>query len=182
MLRSRRLTMGCAGIATGLVALSLSGSVHARKAPEGPPPAQVTSILNCRAIADSARRLACYDQAVQALGQAVERRDVVVFDREGVRKTKRGLFGFGIPNLGIFGDEDNEVEVKQIEAAITGLGRTMDGWTFRLDDGSRWVQTDGKMIVNEPRVGDKVVVKKAALSSYILSVGKQPGVKVKRTN
>ncbi len=174
--------MGCAALAMGAFALSLSGPVHARKTPEGPPPAQVTEVLNCRAIADNVQRLACFDRATQALGQAVERRDVVVFDREGVRKTKRGLFGFGIPNLGIFSDESDEVEVKQIEATVAGLSRTADGWVFRLDDGSRWVQTDGKMIVNEPRVGDKVVVKKAALSSYILSVAKQPGVKVRRTN
>ena len=33
-----------------------------------------------------------------------------------------------------------------------------------------------------PKSGDKVVVKKGALGSYIMSVARQPGVKVKRIN
>jgi topoisomerase IA-like protein len=56
------------------------------------------------------------------------------------------------------------------------------GYIFRLADGSRWTQMDGKPIAVEPRTGDKVVVKKGVLGSYILSVARQPGVKVKRIN
>ena len=104
--------------------------------------------------------------------------------RPGVgRKTKRGLFGFGIPNLGIFGDDDDEVEIKQIDGEIVSTGFNADGgYIFRLADGSRWTQMDGKPFALPPEAGDKVVVKKGALGSYILSVGKQPGVKVKRIN
>lgn len=167
----------------GAALLCATPAASASKQKDGPPPAQVTSVLSCRAIADGAERLACYDRTAGALGDAVAKRDLVVFDRESVRKTKRGLFGFSIPNLGIFGDEDQEVEIKQVDGVIAGTGRNVDGgYIFRLADGSRWSQTDGKMIVLEPRGGDKVVVKKGALSSYIMSVAGQPGVKVKRIN
>lgn len=167
----------------GLTLLCASPATSAPKQKDGPPPAQVTSVLSCRAIADGAERLACYDRSTAALDQAVAKRELVVFDRESVRKTKRGLFGFSIPNLGIFGDEDGEVDIKQVDGVISGTGRNADGgYIFRLADGSRWSQTDGKMIVLGPRSGDKVVVKKAALGSYIMSVAGQPGVKVKRIN
>ena len=117
------------------------------------------------------------------VGEAVAKRDLVVFDRESVRKTKRGLFGFGIPNLGIFGDDDNEVEIKQIDGEIVSTAFNADGgYIFRLADGSRWTQMDGKPIALPPQSGDKVVVKKGALGSYIMSVARQPGVKVKRIN
>lgn len=150
---------------------------------EGPPPAQVSALLSCRGLSDNAERLACYDRTAATLGDAVAKRDLVVFDRESVRKTKRGLFGFSIPNLGIFGDEDESVEVKQLDGVIAGLGHNSDGgYIFRLADGSRWTQMDSKPIALEPRGGDKVLVKKGALGSYIMSVERQPGIKVRRIN
>lgn len=163
------------------VTATLAPEADARKLPDGPPPAQVSDLLACRAITVEADRLACYDKASAAIGEAVAKRDLVVFDREGVRKTKRGLFGFGIPNLGIFGDDDDAVEVSQIDGVIAGVSFNADGgYVFRLEDGTRWTQTDGKAIVLEPKAGDKVVVKKGALSAYLLSVAKQPSVKVRR--
>jgi hypothetical protein len=111
----------------------------------------------------------------------VVKEELVVFDRESVRETKRGLFGFSLPNLGIFGDEENEIS--QIEGTVVSFGFNADGgYIFRLADGSRWSQTDGKPLAVDPQNGDKVVVKKGALGSFTLSVAKQPGVKVKRIN
>lgn len=167
----------------GATILCTTPAASAPKPQAGPPPTQVSAVLACRQLTDGAARLACYDRAAATLGEAVAKRDLIVFDRESVRKTKRGLFGFSIPNLGIFGDEDNEVEIKQLEGVIAGVGRNADGgYVFRLADGSRWTQMDGKMIVIEPRSGDKVVIKKGVLGSYLMSVAKQPGIKVKRIN
>ncbi len=167
----------------GAALLCSAPAVAAPKPQDGPPPAQVTSVLSCRGIADGAERLACYDRTAAALGNAVAKHDLVVFDRESVRKTKRGLFGFSIPNIGIFGDDDDAVEIKQLDGVIAGLGQNSDGgYVFRLADGSRWTQMDSKPFALEPRGGDKVMIKKGALGSYIMSVAKQPGVKVKRIN
>jgi hypothetical protein len=170
--------------ALGAVALIAASAATGQKKPkDGPPPAQVTELLNCRSIADSAQRLACYDKAAATIGDAVAKRDLVVFDRESVKKTKRGLFGFSIPDLGVFGDDDDEVEIKQIEGAIAGYSHNADGgYVFRLADGSRWSQTDGKPIAIPPANGDKVVVKKGSFGAYFLSFAGQPGVKVKRIN
>lgn len=171
-------------IALGAASLVASPAQSAqKKGGDGPPPAQIQGLLQCRAIADGPERLACYDKATAVIGDAVSRKDLVVFDRESVRKTKRGLFGLSVPDLGIFGDEDDAVEVKQIEGEVVSTAMNADGgYIFRLADGSRWSQTDGKPIALEPRPGDKVVVKKGTLGSYILSVSKQPGVKVRRIN
>jgi topoisomerase IA-like protein len=58
----------------------------------------------------------------------------------------------------------------------------MDGFRVSLQDGTRWAQTDGKAIALEPRVGHKVLVKRGALGSYLMSIAGQPGVKVQRVN
>ncbi|HEY0630073.1 MAG TPA: hypothetical protein VGD23_12170, partial [Sphingomicrobium sp.] len=114
------------------------------------------------------------------ISDAVAKQDLVVFDREGVRKTKRGLFGFSIPNLGVF-DDDDQVEIKQVEGAIAGYSYNADGrYIFRLADGTRWSQMDDKVIAVPPRNGEKVVVRRGALGSYILAIDKRPGVKVRR--
>jgi len=170
------------GIAAVTVLLASSGVV-AKQPKDAPPPPQFNALLACREIADSTQRLACYDKNAGANGQAVANRDLVGVDREAVAETKRGLFGFSIPNLGIFGDEDESVEVKQIDGEIVSTAFNADGgYIFRLADGSRWSQMDGKPFALPPENGDKVVVKRGALGSFIMSVGKQPGVKVKRIN
>jgi len=178
-----RVMVAAALAASGLALLVAPAASAPKKVNEGPPPAQVTALLNCRTITDSAARLACFDKSAAAIGEAVAKRDLVVFDRESVKKTKRGLFGFSIPNLGIFGDDDDVVEIKQIEGTITSTAFNADGgYIFRLADGSRWSQMDSKPFAIAPRSGDKVVVRKGALGSYFLTVAGLPGVKVKRTN
>jgi hypothetical protein len=178
----RLLAVGIVALG-GLALLAAPAASAPKKIAEGPPPAQVTELLNCRNITDSAERLACYDKSAATIGEAVARKDLVVMDRESVKKTKRGLFGFSIPNLGIFGDDSDEVEIKQIDGTIASTAFNADGgYIFRLADGSRWTQIDSKPLAIPPRSGDKVVVKKGVLGSYFLAVEGLPGVKVQRTN
>lgn len=174
----RKLVTGMGAL--GLAVLLATSGASAKKPKEAPPPpAQFNELIACRAITDAGQRLACYDKTAATIGDAVAKQELVVIDKESVQKTKRGLFGFSIPNLGIFSDDENEIN--QVEGTITGYGHNADGgYIFRLADGSRWSQQDGKPIAIPPQNGDKVVIKRGALGSYILSLAKQPGVKVKR--
>jgi hypothetical protein len=105
----------------------------------------------------------------------------VVVDRARANQARRGLFGFSVPSFGgLFGGDDQDA-IKQIESAVTRASRNAEGgWTVRLADGSTWTQTDDNPIALEPRSGDKVVVRRAALGSFTMSVNRQPGVKVRR--
>src|SRR5213075_1285252 len=102
----------------GAAIMLASPNLAAKQAEPGPPPPQVNALLACRAVADGAERLTCYDKAAAGISEAVAKKDIVVYDREAVRKTKRGLFGFSVSGLGIFGDDNDEVEVKQIDGEI----------------------------------------------------------------
>ena len=167
-----------------VTALAGAGSLLVAFAPLGaqslpPAPGAVQNILACRSLADGVARLACFDEKTAAMAQAIEKRDLVVVDREGVRSTRRKLFGLSLPNLSLLNNGDEEVS--QIEGTIAAVGQGADGYLFILKDGGQWTQTDGKSFALEPAVGDKVSISKGALGSFFLRVGRQPGVKVRRT-
>jgi hypothetical protein len=161
-------------------ALMLPGPAAAAQA-EGQTPGAVRSLLACRAIADSAARLACFDKEAAAMATAVAQKDLLVIDREGVRNTKRTLFGLSVPRLRILEGGGKADEISQIDGVLSSVGRNADGgFVFSLQDGASWTQIDQNPFAIEPRAGDKVVVKRGMLGSYVLTVNRQPGVKVKR--
>lgn len=167
-------------VAATVCGLLASGPLLARKPAQTGTPAQVKSLLACRAIADSAQRLACFDRETAGMDKALASKDLVVVDREEANAARRSLFGFSMPTFGgLFGGDEDQV--KELDSSITKVGRNPEGgWTLTLADGSVWTQSDDSMIVLAPRNGDKVLVRRRALGSYTLSVRGQPGVKVKR--
>jgi hypothetical protein len=173
---SMRIALICGAVFT----IALAGSGEARPIPNTGTPPAVQQLIACRAITDSAQRLACYDRQSDALGQAIAKKDVVVIDRAKATATKRTLFGFSIPDFGgLFGGAGDDI--KQIESTVTASGPNADGgWTIKLADGSMWTQTDSTPVALAPARGDKVVVVRGALGAYFLRLGKQPGFKVKR--
>lgn len=141
------------------------------------------NLVHCRAVAEAAARLQCFDAAAAALDQAAQRRDVVVVDRAQVRESRRRLFGIALPRLPIFGgdgDHDDE-EVTSIDSAVASASQDGYGhWVVHLADGSFWVQTDDNPIAVRPRPGQPVTVTRAALGSFMMRVNRQPGIRVRR--
>jgi len=158
----------------------------------GSPPAHenpraLQKVIDCRALSDSQVRLACYDQSVAALAAAEANRDIVVVDREQVKKTRRSLFGFNLPSFDLFGGGHDkkgkaaeEEEIKQITAKIRSASRNYTGWVLTLDDGSQWEQTESALIGLRPKPGMTVTVKRAALGSYKMRWGNGIWVKARR--
>lgn len=160
--------------------MSASSAGAADQAPNKIPP-QIQRLMTCRATVDAEQRLACFDRETVAIEQAIGRRDLVMIDRARATAAKRSLFGFSVPDFGgLFGG--NEDEVKQIEGVIAAVGSNADGgWIIRLVDGSTWSQTDDVAIGRLPKPGQKVIIRRATLGSFMLSVEGRPGIKVKRT-
>ena len=159
--------------------LFMTGSTMgiARPMPSGTP-RSVQSLLDCRSIAESAQRLACYDKAAGTVAEAVAKKDLVFIDKERAASAKRSLFGFSVPDFaGLLGGG----EIKEIQGTVSGFTNNADGGlTIKLADGSVWTQTDDTPVALPPRRGDKVIVKRGTLGSYFLRLGSQPGFKVRR--
>jgi hypothetical protein len=153
-----------------------------------PPPARtIDEIVGCRSISDAGQRLACFDRTVGALQDATAKHDIVVVDRQQVRETRRSLFGLSLPNLPIFGDsgtgkDADENRVKEVSSTVRSAREDGAGnWIVILEDGAVWHQTSGDIAIG-PKPGTPVTIREAALGSYFMRIGKQPGVKARREN
>lgn len=130
-------------------------------------PEVIDRIAACRSVTDPEARLACFDDAAQRLTAATAAGDLVVMDREQVRKTRRSLFGFSLPKLPFFGDsDDSDGTIKEIDSTITrtsAIGHRK--WALHLADGTVWHMVE---IVRrlDPQPGDKIKIRAAALGSY----------------
>lgn len=174
-----------------LAALIIAAPAAAADKPKQAPPAVVQKLLDCRALTDSAARLACLDAGVAALAGAVESREVLVADKEEVKKARRGLFGLALPTFNLFGADKDEVaegEKKDERGALTEIEATIKaarpsrtaGWRFELDDGSTWLQTDAINMRRDPKPGMKIRIRRAAMGSYLANVEGQVAIRVRR--
>lgn len=137
-------------------------------------------LVQCKAIADSASRLACFDAASARMEQAAEAKDIVILDRAEVRKTKRSLFGFLLPKLPFF-DDDKEEEFTNIEttfSSVTPLG--YGKYQFQIPDGGTWETTEPAR--GNLREGQKVKIKRGAVGGFLMQIGSGGYVRVKRVN
>lgn len=145
-------------------------------------PKVYADIIACRSVTDAAARLHCFDAATNALETATTNRQVVMLDQGDVRKTKKSLFGFALPNIPFFGEsaEDQVNEFKEIEGALANVQALPYGiYQFTIEDAGTWQTTEGTSAFLKN--GKKFKIKRAALNSYLLVVDSK-GIRVKRVS
>jgi hypothetical protein len=146
-------------------------------------PDSYSKLTACKAIVDRDARLDCYDKASAALEQAIVRKEVLVADKAQIKEARRGLFGFSLPKISLFGGDDAEEQANEIEATIARakqMGRN-GPWTIYLEDGAKWVQLDGD-IFPFPKPGQKIKLRKSAVGGYFANINGQRAVRMKREN
>jgi hypothetical protein len=147
-------------------------------------PEVLSRVVQCRSIAAEAERLACYDREVATLDRAQASGELLAMDRNQVRRTRRSLFGLTVPNLGIFGDDNqDEEEAQRIESTIRSATTNQFGkWIIELEDGARWMQIDSMNLPARPRPGQPIRIRRAAMGSYLANVNNQTAIRVRRMN
>jgi hypothetical protein len=150
------------------------------KVPEMARPKPFDDVVACKSITDPLARLACYDEKVAALDEAAKKEDIILTDKAAVKEAKRGLFGFDVPKIRIFG---NGEDVEEIEATVKSVSITRAGMVLMiLEDGARWQQVDTKVLNREPRTGSVARIRKATMGSYLVSFDGGPAIRMKRLN
>lgn len=181
----------------GLVVLVvLSGGLAFAQQP--PPSGTLDRLLSCRSVRADVDRLACFDRASASLAEAEAGGALVVMDRAKVEAVRRQAFGFSIPSIADLmprgrsgsgsgpGSETasgpgSDQVLSQIEAGVVAARLSRDGkWVLSLDNGSVWRQTDTESVLRPPRAGSRVVIKSAALGSYLMSVDGQRSFRARR--
>ena len=171
-------------IAASLIVLTMPASQAQEQRGPAPaaPPAAFTRAIECRSVADPQARLACYDREVAALAAAAQSNEIRVVDRQEIRRTRRSLFGITLPDLGgIFGGGGDGEEVSEINATIQSARQDAYGkWTIVLDDGARWQQIDTRDLASDPRPGQPIRIRRAAMGSFLANVNRQIAIRVRR--
>ena len=165
-----------------IVALTaIAGPAVAKDPPKQSP--LVGALQACQAIADPTGRLACYDKEAAALLAATTRGDVSVVDRSEVRRARKSLFGFAMPKIPFFsGDDSADAVSETLESTVKSASGIGYG-KFRVviaEGNAVWETTESYGTMRDPRVGDKIVIKRGPLGSYLLRIGSNRGVKGRR--
>jgi hypothetical protein len=159
-----------------------AGSAAAAQQTDGKRSQVLTRVVDCRKLTDAGERLACYDREVSAMEAAEARKDLVVVDRDQLRKTRRTLFGLTLPNLSVFGDDNQDEEgVQRIDTTIKSVTQGPYGkWILTLEDGARWAQLDSIELPVDPKPGHNIKIRRAAMGSYLANIKDQTAIRVRR--
>ena len=180
--RKRFFVCGTLGLA-----LASAGAVSAQAQSASESAGSVIDGLRaCRAITDETQRLACYDNAANAVIASVDTGEVRVVDREEVRKTRRQLFGINMPDIDILKDDgkDGDGPVSDLFETVIADGRQTSptSWRFTTVEGAVWEINNPTRKIASIKSGDKVVFKKASLGYYFIRINGQIGVKGRRVS
>ena len=173
----RPLVLGVA-----ITVLALAQSAPAAKTPRQTSPL-VNALDQCRQIADSAQRLACYDRAAPALVNATRAGDVTMVDRSQLRQARRSLFGFNMPKLPFFAGDDSAADMPgELETTIKSVSEFgYNRYRIVLTEGDAvWETTEESVGLRQPRAGQKISIRRGPLGSYFLSINKGRSVKARR--
>jgi hypothetical protein len=159
----------------------IAAPVAAQQLPQERPQV-LGQVVACRTVMGSAERLACYDQAVTALEAAQAQNQLIVMDRQQLRRARRSVFGLTLPDLNIFNDaSDDEEEVAVLESTLRGASQNGLGkWVLTLEDGARWIQIDTRDLAREPEAGDRIRIRRGTMASYLANIDGQVAIRVRR--
>jgi hypothetical protein len=180
--RSKMVRLGIIviGFLAGLSVCTVS-AVAAGKDQKKPVRAEVLQkLIDCRAIRVDAERLACYETQTAKIDDAEAKRDLVIIDRDQATKARKE--GFGLPSRPLIvgappalGEGVSDVTSRIQSAKQLNSKR----WLFVLEDGARWYQAESKSI-REPKPGQSIRIRKAALGGFLANVNGQPATRVRR--
>ena len=181
---------------------AISPSARAQEAP-------LANVYACAAIVDAGQRLACFDGAVARLKQADAGGDVALVSRQQIRKVEKDAFGLSVPSVtelaASIAPASNPaapaaaasptIPTAMAKAPKAEKSKPLDrvtlavksiqsdghgGVTFIMENGQIWKKIDTSVM---PAIGKgpwTAEIKKAALGSYLLSLGGTTSARVKR--
>lgn len=170
------------GILLTVVAV-LSGAATASDEKKEATVDHLAPLRSCQGLTEDTARLACYDTAVASVMAASSKGQIKIVDESDVRRTRRGLFGFSLPDLGWLGGGDDAPDMDMLDTSILSVRYTgKDAFLFKTKEGATWQVSNAPSRLREVRAGDPVVLKKAAMGSYYIRIRGQVGVKGRRVD
>lgn len=178
---ARNVTAGMAVFALAGSAGLLALSSPAMAAP-GSQNDYIADLAACQALSEDGARLACFDEKVAAMVTARDQGAVQLVDREVVRRTRRELFGFPLPNIGLLRDSEGSTDaMDMLQTTITSARFLKSGdIRFTTAEGAVWEIAKPPKRLAPIAPGDAVEFKKATMGTYFIRIKGQMGVRGKR--
>ncbi len=170
-------------IAALALGLAMASPAQAQARDEGQAQSDhIASLKACQEIAEPSARLACFDSSVSVMVSANDAGELRLLGQEEMSQTRRRLFGFSLPRIGLFGGGKGDEEMETLESTITRVRYIRDdAFTFEIaEGGATWQVTNAPTRLRQVRVGNRVEFQRAALGSYFIRIDGQIGVKGKR--
>lgn len=143
-------------------------------AEEAQPP--LAALQACRAIAEDAARLACFDRAEAAFDSAVKEKSVVVVDRATLKRARERQFGMAKREDPVF-TEAKLPEPRRLQAKLLSVQPAGAFLLLAVDGGGLWQTTEAALA--PPRPGTMLVIEKGAMGGYFISYSGR-GVRARR--
>lgn len=164
-----------------LLAAAIALAASPAPAAEPKEPSVIAALKACRAITADTERLACYDKAAQSVTKAQETGEVIIIDKQEARAARRQAFGLELPTLSILEKGVDKAETEKLQSVVKAARVDAEQrLVITLEDGAVWRQIDDTMLGKPPKAGDTIEVKKAAMGSYVMKIGSQPAIRVRR--
>ena len=170
---------------------TVAAAAAAPAAGQSPPSAdqQLGDVQACRAIADVAQRVACYDRASAPVAAGAQPAQAIRSPAPPPPPppTPEAEFGRSPERARPAPPPPQEVraaqELDRISARITSLRADALGrLSFVLDNGQVWRMTESEGVFDFPDRGDTVTIRRGEIGGYRLDWGTNIGVRVARAN
>lgn len=148
-------------------ALALMWNACPAGAADRPAP-PLAALQACRAIADNSQRLACFDAAAAEFDASVKAKDVVVIDRETLKKERARQFGRVKRDDPSFAAA-RVPEPRELRGKVLAVSPAAQFLLITVEGAGLWQTTEETF--QPPRPGADVVISKGALGGYTMSYG-----------
>ena len=144
----------------------------------------VQKLEDCRLIQTDSERLACFDREVDVLVGATKEGSIKVGESEDIDSARRKLFGYSVPNVGIFaGDSKDEKEkAGRLTSKVTKVRKVSSKeWHFWIEEGNaKWRVKSTSVRFRAPKVGDDVEFRPATMGTYWIRLNGRKGARGNR--
>lgn len=126
-------------------------------------------IYKCAEIADSTKRLNCYDTNISTLRLAEKNEEIIAIDIDTAKQIKREAFGFSLPSLGALKlpQIGKDEKVDSIVLGVKSIRTQGSRYVITMENGQVWKETGGHL-TRLPKGKLTATIKPKALGSFLL--------------